>query len=438
MKKKKFTYKNIVAILFSAFILFYFVTICERVVRSAFLGEIVDETYDSGSESSPDESEETDWSKIYPAQDDDDVRTETAVSVQPESIKSVYTSAVSDIEGKVDYFTSKLLFFRMKFIEFNSYFNKAIGNKLISGSDDVLVMADRNLTYYSSERDMTGAAKSISEFSEFVENSGSQFLYVQAPSKIDPENNYLPNGIKDYDNNNVDHLLDIFKKDGVEYLDLRKAMKQQNMDYTGSFYKTDHHWKTNVGLWAANQIALNLSELGIPYKKELLDINNYNEKVYKKFMFGSLGKKVSLAFAEPEDFSLYTPRFDTDFTVTYYDNTSLSGSFTNAMIDSSVLKKVDYYGSAVYSSYLYGINPIAMIENRKADNDKRVLFINDSFGCTVIPFFATQVRYVDTIDLRYFNGGVKSYIEKNKPDAVVVMYYPTTLSSAESGALKFR
>lgn len=443
MKSKKITYKHIVAILFSAFILFYFVTIGERVVRSSLLGQNLDENIQAEIEYNPGSVKLTDWVKMYPPQEDGNTDSAPEEEITQTStfdrIKSGYTDTAMDLEERVDYFTSKLLFLRMKFVELNSYFNKFIGNKLISGSDEVIVMGDGNLTYTPYEHDMTASAEHISDFSEYLKERGIDLLYVQAPSKVDPENNYLPNGITDYDNINADSFINMIKKNGVNYLDLRQSMKQQGMDFTESFYKTDHHWKTGTALWASDQIAKKIAEYGIPYSKELLDINNYNEKVYKKYMLGSLGKKVSLAFADPEDFSLYTPKFDTDYTVNYYDYKTTSGSFKDAIVNMDVLKKIDYYNSMVYSSYLYGVFPVVSIENHMADNDKRILLINDSFGNSVAPFLSTQVRHIDKLDLRYFAGGVKAFIEKNKPDIVIVLYYPTTLASnSECFALNFR
>lgn len=442
MKKKKITYKHIMAILFSVLIFGYLFTIGERLFRSAVLGEPLVDTVFTDYETPNDAA--TDWSTIYPIEEEETEPAEETTETEEKSethksIKDTVEGIVKYYQTGVNYFTNQLLYLRMDFVELNAKFNKIIGNKLISGSDEVIVMADGNLTYKSYSHDMTKSAENLTEFSEFVSENGGSLLYVQAPSKVDPDNNYLPGGMTDYDNIAADDLLSSLKENGVNTLDLRDSMKQQGMNFTDSFYKTDHHWKTSTGLWATNQIARSLSPCGIPYNEKLLDINNYNQKTYKNIMLGSLGKKVSLAYADPEDFTLITPKFETDFSVNYYNSVTREGSFTDAFIDMSVFNEIDYYNISVYSSYMYGNAPIVNIENKKADNDKRILFIGDSFDHTVVPFLATQVRYVDVIDLRYFDGGVKSLIKQTNPDAVVVMYYPTTLiGSSETSTLRFR
>lgn len=441
MKKRKITYKNIMAILFSILIFGYLITICERVFRSAVLGEPLVDTVFTDQEASTNDN--TDWSKIYPLQEDESKPVEEEAKTDEvqstETLKNIMENTVKYYETGVNYFANQLLFLRMDFVELNAKFNKIIGNKLISGSDEVIVMADENLTYKSYSHDMTKSAENLTEFSEFAKENGSELIYVQAPSKVDPDNNYLPGGMTDYDNMAADDLLSILNKSSVDTLDLRESMKKQKMNFTNAFYRTDHHWKTSTGLWATNQIAESLEKYGIPYNKDLLDIKNYNQKTYENIMLGSLGKKVSLAYADPEDFTLITPKFDTDFSVNYYNSKLLEGSFKDAFIDMSKLKKIDYYNISVYASYMYGNSPIVNIENKKADNNKRILFIGDSFNHTVVPFLSTQVRYLDVVDLRYFNGGVKSLVEQTNPDVIVVMYYPTTLiGNSENSSLRFR
>ncbi|MCQ2470664.1 MAG: hypothetical protein MJ147_01340 [Clostridia bacterium] len=432
MKKLNLTGKKVFAILFSLFVFFYFATVCERFVRSSVLhivipGALKTETAYTG------DSESTDWEAVYPFKEEDlEAEQQEKLKKKKEEPKKltaldIYKNKADNIKSSVDYYTSKLLFLRMKFIEFNSFFNKTIGMKLFSGSDDIAALADGSLVYYTSERDISIGIKNMISLSEYVNGRGEDFLYVQVPSKIDPETNYLPAGIVDYGNETADKMLNALKKENIKYLDLRDCMKKQGMSYTESFYFTDHHWKTGVGMWAANEISKTLASFGVNYQPELLSKDNYTETVYEKYLLGSLGREVTLANADPEDISIYTPDFETDFTVDYYDFGKRTGDFKESLLNMSFLQKIDYYNTSPYSAYLYGVSPIVTIKNNMANNNKRVLFIADSFCHCVLPYVATQVQYVDKIDLRYFTGSVKTFIEKTNPDIVVVMYYPGSL-----------
>lgn len=460
MKKPDITYKGVFAVLFSLVILFFFISISALAVNNLVFRNYSEEML-KAMKAETDYSETaaagTDWSKIYPFKEDasaeikpaeepaqEEISGNAKPAVKPEEksfisgLIKAYSDRVENYKSGIDYYTSNLLVFRMNFIEINAKFNKMIGMKLITGENNVLVMADGNLTYYPLPCDLAESVNKLTSLSDFSKEKGSEFVYIQLPSKVDPENNYLPDGITDYDNIKADDMLSRLRKNGVNCLDIRKKMKEQGISYTESFYRTDHHWKTGTGFWAANEISKQLADFGIDYKPELLAESSYTETVYEKYMLGSLGRQVTLAYTDPEDFSVYLPDFETDFTVNYYDSGVRKGSFKDSLMNMSVFDKIDYYNVSTYASYLYGVSPIVSIENNKADNDKRILFVCDSFSHCVIPYVATQVRYIDKLDLRYFYGSVKTFIEKTDPDIVIVMYYPGTIAESTDVAMNFR
>ena len=70
----------------------------------------------------------------------------------------------------------------------------------------------------------------------------------------------------------------------------------------------------------------------------------------------------------------------------------------------------------------YGDRAIIQIENLLEAEDRKILFVHDSFADSVIPFMALGIQSIDSIDLRYFTGSLESYIEESEPDMVIVMY----------------
>lgn len=446
MKKLKINARSVFAVLFGAIILFFFITIGERFVRSSILHQDISGIFKNETDYSETAQSGTDWSKVYPFREENaqEKEEQPIEPIEPEKTEESknplkkFSDLVKTYEGGVDYFTNKLLFLRMNLIELNGKFSKAVGMKLVTGEDNVIFLADGNLSYYPTMPDVSQSIVNIENFSEYVKSKGGKFLYVQTPSKVDPDNNYLPAGVEDGDNITADKVVNALSDYGIKCLDLRKSMKEQGMSFTESFYRTDHHWKTGMGLWAANEISKTLSEKGFDYKPELLSPSQYEEKVYKDYMFGSLGMQVTLAYADPEDISVYLPKFETNFKADYYDFGFKEGSFRDSLMNMSLLDKIDYYNVSTYASYLYGVSPIASVENLLADNDTRVLFISDSFCHCVIPYVATQVKYIDKLDLRYFNGSVETFIDETKPDIVIVMYYPGTLSNGNDRTMIFK
>ena len=456
MKKVKLTYKKVLTVLFSLVIFAFFISVCERFVRSAILGQ--DVTANDGASANAEEtgSKTTDWTKDFPFSQDYEnsgykfvSEEESAASAESKaqetdaSLVSSIESAVKSVEDKVDYYTTQLLALRIKFVELNAGFNKAIGMKMISGADSVIVLKNGYLVFDTERKDMTAAAENITLFSKKMNEQGIDFLYVQEPAKLDKYDNKMPYGMNDNENANADDLVKVLDKNGVNCLDLRELMQQQGIDHYSAFFRTDHHWKPETGIWATGEIIKKMNEIsGLNMDSSVGDISKYNIKVYKNYMLGSQGRNVSLSFADPEDISIITPKQNNkQYKARYYEfSTSYTeeGDFKEAFLAMSTLDKIDYYNVSVYSTYFYGNHERVSIENKNADNDIRILYIPDSFSNSVIPYMAAAVKYIDVVDIRYFNGSLETFIEKNKPDMIVVAYNPSAFSNSVGGAFDFR
>lgn len=378
------------------------------------------------------------WEKLYPFNPDYTFTFQK--TEEPEAVEksSVYSDMVNAIKYKIDYHTSNLLLGRIKFVEANALFNRKIGMKIISGTDSVVAMTNGYLTFEAREADTAYAAQSLEWFNGILKEKNINFLYIQFPSKESPYNNRLPVGITDYNNFNADSLLNRLEKTDVKHVDFRTVLNAHTDDWYSSFYRTDHHWKAETGVWAAGVIAGMLNkDFGYDIDESIADMSKYNVKVYKDFSLGSQGKIATLRFTDPEDFSLITPEKSTNFTVSYHSEHDGTGSFDRVLIDRRIFEKRDYYNISAYSSYLYGNHAVTSIKNNNIHNGKRLLILSDSFCKCVVPFLAQEVEYIDVIDRRYFSGSVISYIDSFAPDTVVAAYNPTMISSDASHSNMF-
>lgn len=265
-------------------------------------------------------------------------------------------------------------------------------------------------------------------------------MYVQIPSKENKYDNQLPYGTDDYNNINADNLLEKLEDSGVNTYDLREEMKNDKLDYYSSFFKTDHHWLPQTGVWAAGKIAGKINTVfGTNIDTEIGNLNNYNVKVYKDFCLGSQGKKVTLKYTNPEDISLITPKKQTSFTVSYLAKSkTYNGDFTETMIDKSVFEKIDYYNTSTYSAYLKGNLSLVNIKNNNVKNGLTICVFADSFDDSMVPYLAMGVENINVIDARSFNGSVRTYIEKTNPDYVIMAYNPTTINSDGSAGFSLQ
>ncbi len=434
---KNFDAKKILSIVFICLIVFFMGTIGVKYVMSNVL--YIYPQVQNAAEGLPDKTQvpSYDWAKDYPFSGDYGFNFEAPDIVEtknedPSPIKN-FENSVRDVEGNIDYYTSNLLFGRMKFVELNASFNKLIGMNIVSGTDSVVVMRNGYLTFEAYPIATDYAEKSTAYFSDWLNKRNINFLYVQCPSKESPYDNQLPHGIEDNYNLNADNLLKGLSEKNVPYIDLRQQLNTDFDDYYSRFFKTDHHWIPETGVWAAGVIA---DELNRRYDYDidtgLGNLSNYNVDVYEKYCFGSQGKKATLKYADPEDISLIYPKNETSFSVKYNNDDALNGRFEDTLLRKSVFDKIDYYNISTYSAYFHGNHSHVTVHNNNANNGKRMVYIMDSFSASVVPYLATEVEDMLVLDLRNFNGSVTKAIEDFNPDTVIVAYNPSIFSADTS------
>lgn len=120
-------------------------------------------------------------------------------------------------------------------------------------------------------------------------------------------------------------------------------MHESGFNHHEAFFKTDHHWKPETGLWAAGEILKILRDnYKWPVNPDLLQLKNFERVIYPKWHLGSQGKKFTLSRAEPDNISLIYPKFETSF---IYEIPSLdiniSGDF-GITYDMTQISSLDY------------------------------------------------------------------------------------------------
>lgn len=205
------------------------------------------------------------------------------------------------------------------------------------------------------------------------------------------------------------------------------------MNSDNFFFKTDHHWKPETALWAAQKVAQVLNDR-FSYNADLTELNpeNFNKTVFPQKHLGSYGQRVTLSRTLPDDFSLFFPKFPTSIHLDIPSmNLSKDGDFSilydRHRLDSQ--KDSDNpYPPYVYATYLYGERAIISIKNHQKKNEKKLLMLHDSFSDSMAPFLALSMEQLNLVDLRCFTGSIKNYIQQNRPDTVVVCYTVSVLN----------
>jgi hypothetical protein len=246
---------------------------------------------------------------------------------------------------------------------------------------------------------------------------------------------------------NADRLLSGLKRSGVAYVDLREEIHRQGLSHHDLFFKTDHHWKPEAGLWAAKTIAERLNNFfDFDIETSLYDLERYDCQVYSDFL-GSIGRSMTLAAAKLEPFTFLFPKFDTDLTIRILSRAiEKRGDFRVTYHQENLeyaLQEKDPYKKDYYSVYFYGLTPMISVHNHLLKHEtNKILIIRDSFGYVLAPFLALGVQDVDTMDIRVglsgFTGSIRSFIEKSLPNVVIVAYYPGMIRQEHNGAFIFQ
>ena len=147
---------------------------------------------------------------------------------------------------------------------------------------------------------------------------------------------------------------------------------------------------------------------------------------------GSQGKRVGTLYGGVDDFTVYTPKFDTDLTYTCpFYGIDRTGPFNQSVCFPERIAARDWFDGNPYTYYAGGDYPLARAVNRNNPEGPKILLIRDSFACAMTPFLALGCSELVTVDLRYFSGDLTETILSEKPDLVVTLYTVGTLSNPE-------
>jgi hypothetical protein len=261
-----------------------------------------------------------------------------------------------------------------------------------------------------------------------MEAEGRNFIYLQNPNKYADSIPY-----SDYSDKYYEMIADAFDKYNLDMLDYGEALSNLGMTESDIYYNTDHHWKPSTGI-IANKILCEYlnANYGYDFDVSNFELDQYTTEIYEGLFLGSLGKKVSTVYAEPDDFIIYYPIYDTDLTVYRSDDDiTRTGTVADTLFNYDKIEE-DLYNVETYLLYAYGNQPLIKIHNNLVNDGSHIILIKTSFANFMIPYLATVVEDLDVIDPRHFSGSIRSYIDEMNPDTVIVIAGLSQMESASA------
>ena len=254
----------------------------------------------------------------------------------------------------------------------------------VSNTDAVTVGTDGWLYYTASmgdylgknqmsERCIQNAAHNLSLVQRYVEENGASFLFAVAPNKNSLYGDHLPYYIRKNGTfpSNYDRLKQKLEENKTPYVDLLGMFQMQEETL---YLKRDSHWNNKGAMMAYRAM---MEALGLEY-----ETYETRKAVRQKTAYGDLNRMLYPVGGEPE------------WDYCYQGN----DRFTYRTDTESVED--------------------AWIATECSEGEKTVLMSRDSFGNTLLPFFANQFSE------GYFSRGVPfqlaGYMETCQPDVVIL------------------
>ena len=172
-------------------------------------------------------------------------------------------------------------------------------------------------------------------------------------------------------------------------------LMEHNDEYL--YFKTDHHW-TQLGAYYA--YVEFCKKKGI----EPHELSEYKELVTENFLGSYYTTNGYTQLAEnPDTVYAYEPL--TCNTMQFFDNA------LKVMREGVIVRDMNPFADTLkYLGFIYGDNPLTIIENPEVKNGEKCIVIKESFGNAWIPFLTDHYEKIIVLDYRYYNSENESFM----------------------------
>lgn len=244
--------------------------------------------------------------------------------------------------------------------------------------------------------------------SETIDKQKLSFLLVPTSGLVMQEK--LPKNARLFDQAKYIDQVQKAMKD-YNFVDVRDTLMDHNEEYI--YYKTDHHW-TSAGACLAYD-AWSERTGGEAETEDGLVKNVVSDKFR-----GSLYSKILDADSAYDEIWTYGLQKDEAFGSKYCTVTIDEKQQLDSIYDDEKLQEKDKY-----AYFLGGNYGQVHIQNQKAASKakgKNILIIKDSFANSFVPFVTQDYENIYMVDLRYYNGDMKAYLQEHEITDVLVLY----------------
>ena len=308
----------------------------------------------------------------------------------------------------------------------NSSFQYALGKRMVNtGASQMVTLNTGHLFDLQNYVSMESAVQNIQNMRATAGDIPFLFVY-EHPTIYSPEQ--MPEGydVLDHSDEIAAELVERMSHTDIAMLDSRDVLTSTGLPLEDYLMYPDQHWATRASMIIAQRISEELTGMtGVDLHAEKLDISQFNTQTYPKFFLGKYGQRVGTMNIDPDDITIYWPKYDTHIhRYTYYlgDETEIEGSFYDSVIRWKYLQPLEGKTWNIKAYFDYGLTENYDIYTNPDGAPCTILLLKDSYSASIGSFLSLVAENVVAVDLRRSDLTLQQWIDRCQPDAVVVAY----------------
>lgn len=326
------------------------------------------------------------------------------LQMKPEfSFKSLFSG---DYTSKFETYTTDQFTFRDEWITLKAASELALGKQ---ENNDVHLCENGTLIEGYERPESSALDANMSALNALVENTDAQVYFALIPDKSDLYASLLPkNAPNDSEKEVIDYC---YAQSNATNVDMYSALGAHTDEYI--FYRTDHHWTSLGAYYGFSALA---ESMGFDYPA----LDSYADRhVISEEFYGTTWSSSGFSWVGPDTMEIFVNEPEGLKVTSYPEGSPVEGK----LYDFSFLEKKDKY-----STFMGGNCPLHEIVTG-TEGKPSLLIIRDSYTDSLLPLLLDDFSEIHVLDLRYYRASLKSYIEQNDFDSVLVCYSVSNFST---------
>ncbi len=335
------------------------------------------------------------------------------------------------LSGRINGFTAEIaddMWLKKELGYVNSAFQYALGKRMINtGSQNMVRLNTGHLYDLNPYKDLSKNVADIIEQRETVMKD-YPFLFVYEHPTLYSDD-MMPAGYDALDASArmADEAVTGLRAGGVRVLDSRDVLPGCGKSLNDLLMVTDQHWSTLAAIVMGQAVAGELNAMtGAALDASILDADNLDTEKHEKLFLGKYGQRLGPALVTPDDITEYWPKSSNAqihrLTRHVTRMVEMDGGFRDAVTRFEVLETPAGQSWNETAYMLYGLTESFSIFTNESAPDYTILLLKDSYSAPIGTFLSLLARNVVCVDLRQDVDPLEVWLDKYRPDAVVMAY----------------